>query len=397
MGISTPSFDEGAPLSLPDDVSNDRDVILDAAAELFDILLDPLALIMYHGAHANSACLQAIARFGIAKMVPIGGKIPFSSIAEKTGLTEDMTRRLLRFAMTMRIFREPEPGFVAHTKASTVLSDDNMNSWLGAGTEEMWPAAVRMVDALQRWPNASEPNETGFQLANNTNESIYSVISANPARGRRFANSMVVHATNPAFSADHMINSFDWAALGLAQLVDVGGSRGHIAIELAKKFGNLTAVVQDRGEIVAGAEADLPVQLQGRLTFMPHDIFSPQPVKADIFLLRWILHNWSDKYCVLILRALLPALRPGARVLVAETCMPEPGEVALWKEKDHRVFDMTMAAAFNGKERTKKEWEALFLQADPRFVLEGVAEPKGSALALLTVVFDEDRKAADSV
>lgn len=58
---------------------------------------------------------------------------------------------------------------------------------------------------------------------------------------------------------------------------------------------------------------------------------------------------------------------------------------------------MTMAAAFNGKERTKKEWEALFLQADPRFVLEGVAEPKGSALALLTVVFDEDRKAADSV
>lgn len=77
-------------------------------------------------------------------MVPIGGKIPFSSIAEKTGLTEDMTRRLLRFAMTMRIFREPEPGFVAHTKASTVLSDDNMNSWLGAGTEEMWPAAVRV-------------------------------------------------------------------------------------------------------------------------------------------------------------------------------------------------------------------------------------------------------------
>lgn len=59
MGISTPSFDEGAPLSLPDDVSNDRDVILDAAAELFDILLDPLALIMYHGAVSSSVFLPS--------------------------------------------------------------------------------------------------------------------------------------------------------------------------------------------------------------------------------------------------------------------------------------------------------------------------------------------------
>ncbi|KAI1166384.1 hypothetical protein F5B18DRAFT_607064 [Nemania serpens] len=58
---------------------------------------------------------------------------------------------------------------------------------------------------------------------------------------------------------------------------------------------------------------------------------------------------------------------------------------------------MTMAAAFNGKERTKKEWAALLLQADPRFVLQGVIEPKGSALALLTAVFDGGEKADDSV
>lgn len=59
MGMPTSSFDEDAPPLLLDDVSKDRDVILDASAELFDILLDPLALIMYHGAVTSSVLPSA--------------------------------------------------------------------------------------------------------------------------------------------------------------------------------------------------------------------------------------------------------------------------------------------------------------------------------------------------
>lgn len=87
-------------------------------------------------------------------MVPAGGQTSFADIAEKTGLSEDMTRRLLRFAITMRIFREPVPGMVAHTKASKMLTNPAMNGWLNIGTGEMWPAAARVNHPR---PNINQP------------------------------------------------------------------------------------------------------------------------------------------------------------------------------------------------------------------------------------------------
>ena len=39
---------------------------------------------------------------------------------------------------------------------------------------------------------------------------------------------------------------------------------------------------------------------------------------ADAFLLRYIFHNWTDKDCVRILKALRPALRQGTKLLVVE-------------------------------------------------------------------------------
>lgn len=88
--------------------------------------------------------LQAISRFNIASLVPAGGQTTFAEIAKKTGLDEGAVRRTLRNAMTMRIFREPEPGVVAHTQASKALMDPVANDWMGCGTEEMWRAATRV-------------------------------------------------------------------------------------------------------------------------------------------------------------------------------------------------------------------------------------------------------------
>lgn len=67
----------------------------------------------------------------------------FGDIAKQTPLTEQMVTRLLRHAMTMRIFRESRPGYVAHTKASKILTDPILREWLRVGTKEMWPAATK--------------------------------------------------------------------------------------------------------------------------------------------------------------------------------------------------------------------------------------------------------------
>ncbi|EQK98076.1 hypothetical protein G6O67_007694 [Ophiocordyceps sinensis] len=396
--LQEPSFDEDAPsVVFPKEALEARDAILDAAAEVSDLLLDPPALLRKNGAHNNNVCLQAIARFDMAGMVPSGGQMSFADMAAQTRLPEQMVRRLLRHAMTMRVFRETEPGMVAHTRASKALAAPEMRDWLRVGTEEMWPSAVETINAMMKWPESSEPTETGFSLANGTTESLYDVLGRDPERAQRFANAMKMFATKPEHDAAYTTDHYDWASLGQARVVDVGGARGHIAMELAKRFDKLQVVVQDMDKVIQGAEAGVPPQLRGRVTFQGHDLFAPQTASADVFFLRWILHNWSDKHCILILRAQIPALKPGARIVIQDTCMPEPGSVALWRERELRSYDIDMAAVFNGRERSVAEWKALLAEADPRFVLKTVTEPEGSAMAIFEVIFDGNYILSDGI
>ena len=144
--------------------------------------------------------------------------------------------------------------------------------------------------------------------------------------------------SDPSCSTDYLLDGFPWAELGQdATVVDVGGGYGHISIALARRYPSLRCLVQDRPEIVAQGSAKVPIDLHDRVTFLEHDFFAEQPRKgANVYLLRWILHDWSDKYAVKILRALVPALVPNARVVVNEGVMPEPGMLSPFDERKIR-------------------------------------------------------------
>ncbi|KAH8664873.1 hypothetical protein BGZ61DRAFT_484698 [Ilyonectria robusta] len=52
--------------------------------------------------------------------VPLEGAASFEEVSKKTGLNLDLTKRLIRYATTVRVFRETEPGRFAH-KAQSAL------------------------------------------------------------------------------------------------------------------------------------------------------------------------------------------------------------------------------------------------------------------------------------
>lgn len=92
-------------------------------------------------------------------------------------------------------------------------------------------------------------------------------------------------------------------------------------------------MVQDFEPVVSTAEKETPADLAGRVKFMTHDFFKEQPVSgADVYFFRWIFHNWSDKYCIEILRKQIPALKRGAKIVVNEYVLPEPGLLSKWHE-----------------------------------------------------------------
>jgi hypothetical protein len=62
QGAETPSFAENGPDSMPDEVSSLKDAVLDATAELHEILLDPLSLIFKFAAASLTRILTRLSR-----------------------------------------------------------------------------------------------------------------------------------------------------------------------------------------------------------------------------------------------------------------------------------------------------------------------------------------------
>ncbi|KAL9106015.1 MAG: hypothetical protein Q9227_008923 [Pyrenula ochraceoflavens] len=117
---------------------------------------------------------------------------------------------------------------------------------------------------------------------------------------------------------------------------------------------------------------------------MPSDFFNYQPVQdADVQFLRWLLHDCSDLYAVRILRALIPALRAGIKVVLNDLCVPEVGTLSLFQQRALRGMDLTVKQIQNGRERNPEEWKTLLELADARFALQEIIRPPGAALAII--------------
>lgn len=192
-----------------------------------------------------------------------------------------------------------------------------------------------MVDAMKKYPQSGEPNETGFNMAFNTSRPFYLELEATPERARRFGGAMRWMSRGGRFSNDHLIRGYDWASFDHADglMVDIGGGHGAVSVALANATAHMRFIVQDLPNTTAQGEKLLPSGLQDRVSFMAHDFFEEQPVKgADVYFLRYILHNWSDKYARRILKSVIPALKDGSRIVCYEF-LPGDRSTTLWAEK----------------------------------------------------------------
>ncbi|KAI1813949.1 putative O-methyltransferase [Poronia punctata] len=377
-----PSFDANAPLhlGLPPHIEQLRTEVLDATQELNDLLREPRDILFDHH-HNQLVYFQLITRFDIAKKVPIDGEITYGDLAARVGVDESALCRIIRFGIAHRVFLEPRPGVIVHSAASKQIAVNRvMADWTHFNVDVMLPAANYLVEALAKWPLAEEPNQTGFCLGYNTENSFYTELTKDPERARIFSSAMTFLTTGDDFALHHLTDNYPFGDLGTGTVVDVGGSRGDVGFAIARKYPDLHLVVEDLPKVSALSKEEPGVNVK----FVAHDFFNEQPVKdADVYIYRWCLHNWPDKYCTKALRALIPALKKGAKVLIMEFVMPPPSVLPNLVERRLRAMDVTMLEIGNAKERTLEEWKDLFEKTDERFEMKGVVQPPGSRLSIL--------------
>ncbi|PYI04753.1 S-adenosyl-L-methionine-dependent methyltransferase [Aspergillus sclerotiicarbonarius CBS 121057] len=377
-----PAVQNGSRPELPGELSRVRRELLDATLELQQLLLGPKeALFLW--ARNNQGTIHAVCEFDLARAFPIGATASFGEISQVSGLPEHDVRRIVRHAATEGIFRESPPGTVQHTAASQMLAEDEVvRDYMNVCYREIFPAMQQTVPALKRWPGSEDRAQAGFSLSQPGQPAFFDYLGAHPERARTFASAMSAYSSGPENDVSHLCHGYPWQALGPATVVDVGGSTGYVSVALAEQFPQLDLVVQDTAETIGrDALTETP-----RVKRIAHDFFTPQPIHgADVYLLRMVLHDFVDADCVRILRALIPALKDGAKVVLNEFCLPEPGTAGLFEEKQVRTMDMNMLSLFNSRERDTEDWKRLLAQADGRFRWERVLQPEGSNLSIIEV------------
>ncbi|KAL6715591.1 hypothetical protein ACLMJK_006552 [Lecanora helva] len=391
QGLPSLSFDldglsEFEVLKEHPEIENARVAALEATIELQDLLQGTTALL---GPTVNATSLQAIYKYDIVSKVPIHGEISFRDLAVSCNICEPDLIRILRFAMIHhRVFTEPRKGFVAHTAASCKLVEDRGHyDRLGMMYDELWQGMAQTVNAMEKF-KGHELNETGFSLAHDTTDSLYEYHDKHPEKARRFAGAMKAYSERSGQDTLEALKAYDWGSIQDQTVVDIGGSRGHISMALAQALPSFKFIVQDRPETVNGAIENVPMELRERVSFMEHDCLSEQPIVAGAYLLRRVLHNWPDEYCVKILQNLRPALRPGARIVIDEILLPEPNSTSVLKERRFRAMDMLMMSMFNARERDREGWISLFQQADSRFRFVDAIVPSGLDSAIIEAVWE---------
>ncbi|KAI1463062.1 O-methyltransferase-domain-containing protein [Daldinia caldariorum] len=117
---------------------------------------------------------------------------------------------------------------------------------------------------------------------------------------------------------------------------------------------------------------------------MEHDFFTTQSVRhANVYLFRWVFHNWSDKYCVKILQSLVLGLKKGSKIVINALCIPEPGGSSLSAARESLEMDIMMKTFNNTRERDAETWEMLFKAADPGSKFLGIKTPARVRIAIM--------------
>ncbi|KAI9694040.1 MAG: hypothetical protein M1822_003311 [Bathelium mastoideum] len=365
--------------------------LAEAATRLLQLSTDPTDYLGQLAAnHQNLVCLRWLVNLNILEHIPVSGSIAYSDLAAVTNVPESQLKGVARMAIIHGFLSEPQPGLIAHSASSALLVEDqSFMNWARWMTNYSVPTAYKFPEATKRWGKTDAKHETAFSLAMNHEQPFFDRLRQDTEMNTMFSGYMRNVASTEGVSFKHLVRGFDWANLPAgATVVDVGGSRGHASVALAKQYPHLHFIVQDLPETIANANSnlnDLDQTVASRIKFMPHDFFQPQPItNANVYLLRMIIHDWPDQEATKILNHLRKAMmKAGACIVIMDTVLPQPGTVSIVEERQLRVRDLTMMQVFNAKERELEDWKNL--TRDAGLELLHVEQPLGSNMGILQV------------
>jgi O-methyltransferase domain len=296
------------------------------------------------------------AQLELADFINAGAKTA-EEIAKAKGLHASSLYRLLRGLAAYGIFVEREDGTFAQTPRSDALRKDVPYSAWGMAQLTTRPWSVRAWMELEHSVRAGTP---AFEHVNGIQ--LFEYFDKHPNELELFAEAMRSFsvATGAAVA-----ETYDFS--GIRTLADIGGSQGFNLSLVLQKYPDMRGILFDLPAVVKGAPSFIKSYgLESRIDVRGGNFFESIPNGADAYLLKHILHDWSDEDCLRILKNIYAVAAPGTKLLIVDAVIGARNEHEFAKTLDIQMLVLT----HEGKERTHAEWKELLHAAG--FQLTGV-------------------------
>ena len=292
--------------------------------------------------------LYAFAKLGIADLLKEGA-LSSEELASTANVDPRALYRLLRTLSTADVVSESrDHRFTLGPLGDAVRSDapGSMRAWAIFSGEPFY---------VQAWEQIVHSIQTGQPAWEHVHKMpIFEYIAKHPEAAQIFDQAMT---SLSAGEAPAIVDAYDFS--GVRKLADIGGGQGLLLRTILKSHPKMTGVLFDRPDALEGLGAQLAKDgLAERCEVVAGDFFQAVPAGADMYLLKYVIHDWDDERGLAILKNCRQAMTNDARLVLVETVVPLPGESHFAK-----LQDLEMMVIAGSQERTVDEYSRLLGQA----------------------------------
>ena len=186
--------------------------------------------------------------------------------------------------------------------------------------------------------------------------SVWEYFAKHPEEGARFGEAM---RQLTAIDLGALARAYPWPREGV--ICDVAGGIGTLLAAILQRRPNARGMLLDAPEVLEEAEPFLRSRgMEARVERRAGDLLGELDAQADVYILKWILHDWSDEACLRILCSLRASMPVGSRVVAIDQHL-EPGRPS---PVTSMVDLLMLVECEGGRERSPSEVHELMRAAD---------------------------------
>ncbi|HTV03020.1 MAG TPA: methyltransferase [Luteitalea sp.] len=291
---------------------------------------------------AVTQMIYVAARTRVADHIGAGSP-SVDEIAAATKVHPDSLYRVLRTLAGYGVFEELEGRRFRQTPVSRLLQGDVPRSMRAAaevrGEDFFWRSWGALRDSVRT-------GETGHELV--FGEDTFTWFARHPDQARLFDD---FQASMTAAAATAITKAYPFPPS--ATVADIGGGNGTLLTAVLGAHPGVKGVLFDLPHVVDAARPRLAAQA-ARLQFTGGDFFKAVPAGAQIYLMKYIIHDWEESKALAILANTRRAMPGGAHLLVIEDLVCGPNQPCRAK-----LGDVNMLVRTGGRNRTREEYDAL--------------------------------------